>query len=126
MKFSPFLQRILAYIEDRCGAKPDFPWERSDDDCVFRHQKSGKWFALIMLRTKRSHMGLEGEGYISVMNLKCDPRLIGTLITTPGYHRAYHMNKEHWISLLLDGTVPYEEVCSMIDLSFSLTEPKKK
>ena len=126
MKFSPFISSILDYIESSYGAVPDFPWENSEDDCVLRHKTSKKWFALIMLNVKRSVMGLEGDGHISVMNLKCDPRLIGSLVGRPGYHSAYHMNKEHWISILLDGTVPCDEVCSMIDLSYALTSQKKK
>lgn len=34
---------------------------------------------------------------------------------------AYHMNKEHWITILLDGTVSKEKICELIDISYELT-----
>ncbi|MCI9221555.1 MAG: MmcQ protein, partial [Lachnospiraceae bacterium] len=39
---------------------------------------------------------------------------------------AYHMNKEHWITVLLDGTVEESKVCGLIDVSFAATASKKK
>lgn len=39
---------------------------------------------------------------------------------------AYHLNKEHWNSIILDGTVPEEDVRRMIGESYELTKGKKK
>ncbi|MFQ6959861.1 MULTISPECIES: MmcQ/YjbR family DNA-binding protein [Clostridia] len=39
---------------------------------------------------------------------------------------AYHLNKEYWNSIILDGTVPEEEIRRMISESYDLTAPKKK
>ena len=39
---------------------------------------------------------------------------------------AYHMNKEHWNTVRLDGDVPEEELRAMLDHSWELTKPKRK
>ncbi len=42
-----------------------------------------------------------------------------------GYLPAYHMNKERWITIRLDGSVPEEEIKNLIDMSYHLTKPGK-
>ena len=39
---------------------------------------------------------------------------------------AYHLNKEHWSSIILDGTVPDGDIKRMLGESFDLVKPKKK
>ena len=63
---------------------------------------------------------------IDVINLKCDPTVAQTLHTRPGIMPAYHMNHTQWITVLLDGTVPAEEVFPLLDMSFDLTASKAK
>jgi predicted DNA-binding protein (MmcQ/YjbR family) len=40
--------------------------------------------------------------------------------------RAYHMNKRLWVSILIDKVTDFEEICSLIDGSFQLTDKKPK
>ena len=56
--------------------------------------------------------------------VKCDPNLIGSLLTTPGFLPGYHMSKSTWITILLDGTVPVDEIRTLLDLSYDLTKTK--
>lgn len=86
---------------------------------------SGKWYAIIM-RVKRQILGLDGEGFVDVMNVKCDPILVGSLRMKNGFLPAYHMNKDKWISILLDGSVTKEEILPLIDESYNLVMPKAK
>lgn len=123
-----YLTELLAYVAERYGISPDYPWIDEPDYAVLRHADGGKWFAVIMLITAR-RLGLYSDEPTYVLNVKCDPALIGSLIDGKAYFPAYHMNKEHWLSVKLDGSAPEEEVCRLIDLSFGLTErriPKAK
>lgn len=61
-----------------------------------------------------------------VVNVKCDPALVGSLRNKAGYFPAYHMNKENWISILLDGSVPMDEIQELVALSYHFTLPKTK
>ncbi len=112
---------ILTYAKERFGADPDYPWERTPDCAVLRHKENRKWYALIM-KVGRARLGLPGEGGIEILNLKCDPVLIGALRARPGFLPAYHMNKERWITLRLDGTVSREEGLQLLEMSFASTQ----
>ena len=57
-----------------------------------------------------------------MVNVKCDPLLSGTLRQEAGILPAYHMNKEKWISILLDGSVDTELVKGLLDMSYQLTK----
>ena len=111
------------YIWERYACAADHPWEDSPENAVYRHRDSRKWFALVMDIGKEK-LGLEEDGKISVVNVKCDPVLNGSLRGEPGFYPAYHMNKENWITIALDGSAQDEMVCRMVDMSYRATKRK--
>lgn len=70
----------------------------------------------------RTNLGLSGEEESSVVNLKCDTRLIGTFREEPGIYPGWHMNKAHWLSVALDGMVENEMIRFLMDMSYELTK----
>lgn len=117
--------RIFAYIKKKYKATPEYPWGE-DDGAVLRHDDNRKWFALVM-RVGRGKLGLSGDESVDVVNLKIEDIVFkDVLMQDKGILPAYHMNKEHWITVLLDGTVEEDQVCHLIDLSFAATASKKK
>ncbi len=116
-------QEIFTYVKTKYRTDPDYPW--SDPNAVLRHTKSRKWYGLVM-EVGRDRLGLPGSGTVDILNVKCDPALGGFLRTREGFHPAYHMNKEKWLTIRLDGSVPEEEIKNLIDLSYDLTAEKKK
>lgn len=88
---------------------------------MFRQKVNRKWFAALLMQTPKRRLGLEGGGGVDILDLKCDPRLIGSLLDGKRYLPGYHMNKEHWITLLLDGSIPLEEIYGQIDMSYNLS-----
>ena len=52
--------------------------------------------------------------------------MIGSMRMNTGVLPAYHMNKNHWLTVLLDGTADDETVKALVDMSYALTAPKKK
>ena len=112
-------------IFDTYSVEPDYPWMDTPESAVFRHAANRKWFALVTTVPK-SKLGLAGSDVIDVVNLKCDPILIGSLRKEPGIFPAYHMNKANWISVALDGSVPDELIKMLLDMSYGATAPKRK
>jgi len=107
------------------GIAQDYPWEDTPEYTVFRHADNRKWFALIMT-LKYQTLGLEQDGSVNIINLKSDPDLIETLLHEPGILPAYHMNKRHWITLMLDKTCPADHIRHLIDVSYRLTASKSR
>lgn len=112
--------KIFEYTKDTFGTNPEYLWQKTPDTAVLRHSENKKWYAIIMDIPKRK-LGIDSDEFVDIINVKCDPVLIDSLIKNKGYFRAYHMNKTKWISVLLDGTVALDEIISMINLSYELT-----
>lgn len=111
---------ILEYAYETFGAVPEYPWVSSPKNAVLRHVGNRKWFAIIM-EVSRSALGLSGDGLVDVMNVKCNPEIVSFLQMKEGYLPAYHMNKSHWISILLGGAVEAEEIKNLLEMSYEMT-----
>lgn len=113
------------YIVDTYGVTGEFMWEKYPSFAVYRHENNKKWFAVIM-EIPKSKIGLNDDGTVNVVNLKCDPLLIGSLLLEDGIHKGYHMNKNYWITVRLDGSVDEDKIKWLLDMSFDLTAKKNK
>ena len=116
-------EEIEKYINENYNILQEQPWKKYPNYTTFKHINNKKWFALIA-DVPYEKLKIKKEGIVDVINLKNIPELIGSLRKENGILPAYHMNKEHWISILLDGTVPIEKICDLIDVSYDLTGKK--
>ena len=119
-------EQLTDIIREKYGADPEYPWKRYPDYAVFRHAENRKWFALVM-NVRRKNLGLDGDGTAEILNVRLsDPFLVDVLIKKPGYFRGYHIRAGNWISVLLDGTVPFGEICGWLEESYVTTASKEK
>lgn len=118
-------QAILQYAAEQYGTEPEYPWESTPDAAVLRHTGNSKWYGLLM-RIPAKRLGIASDTEADILNVKCDPLETGSLQQKPGIFPAYHMNKTHWITILLDGTVPTAEIFQFLDESFYLTSQKQR
>jgi predicted DNA-binding protein (MmcQ/YjbR family) len=97
---------LTAYIEDKPSVTSDFPF--GFDTRVFRVGK--KIFVLMAWEQDPIRISLKAEPTDAVILRQT----YGAV--TPGYH----LNKQHWNTIVCDGSVPDEEVQHMIDESYRL------
>ena len=114
-------QELSVYLADTYSSDGEHLFAKYPSFLVFRHNGNRKLFAVIM-DIPRKNLKLPGEGEISVVNLKCDTRLIGSFREELGIFPGWHMNKAHWLSVALDGTVEDEKIKFLVDLSYKLTK----
>ena len=112
------LERYIAEVYSTLGENP---WAQSPTNTVFRHRHNRKWFAIIM-DIPREKLGLPGDGLLPAVNVKCDPPLVCSCREEPGMFPAYHMNKAHWLTVALDGSVEAEKLKFLLDMSYELTK----
>ena len=115
---------IFDYVAKKYATQPEYLWQNSPQYAVLRNNRNGKWYAVVM-NVAKEKLGLLSQESIDIINVQCDPIFIGSLLKESGYVRAYHMNKEKWITVFLDGTVSLEEIKEMIDFSYEITDKKK-
>lgn len=115
-------QSLIKYARDYYAARIEYPWQAHPTFAVVRHEHSDKWFALVITASEYT-LGLSdnAEKMLDAVNMKLDPLDVEFLKNQPGFVPAYHMNKTHWITLLLTGTVPDKQIEEMLATSYTLT-----
>ena len=112
---------FINYVQTAYGVKGDNPWQKDPESTVFRHIGNRKWFAIVM-RVKRSSLGLNGEELIDIVNFKCDKVMVGSALGNNGFYPAYHMNKKHWLTVLLQKDADISLVQELLAESYQLVE----
>lgn len=111
-------QDILDFAAENFDTAAEYLWFDSPDAAVLRHP-NGKWYG-IMMGVGRNKLGFDSKEIVDVLVCKCEPMLREFLMTNHGFLPAYHMNKQHWISVLLDGSVDKELAFNALDASFQI------
>ena len=117
-------QQFLEYCLNTYGTSPDYPFDEDFETAVLRHADNRKWYAIAM-RVSRHKFGLESDEVIDVANLKLPTEMFGSFGAADGVYPAYHMNKLHWISVLLPDA-PDDVVHFLTNVSFEATSANPK
>lgn len=120
MAYGSDASKVIDYIEETYDIKPEYLWKDSES-AALRHKADKKWFGVIMPGIAWKKLGADREGAVDILNVKCDPIILPSLLDGHGLFPGYHMNKQHWISIALDGSVPMEKAIWLIDSSYLLT-----
>ena len=124
-KNGAFRADVYTFVSEQYGVEPEYVFADDFDTGVLRHPASKKWFGIVM-QVKKDRFGLLDEGTVDVINVKLLPEMVGTRFSDEGFFPAYHMNKDKWVSILLDGRVEREKLFAFIDASYQTVTPKKK
>lgn len=117
-------QDFFEYCLTAYGTSPDYPFDEDFETAVLRHGDNRKWYALVM-RVSRRRFGQDSDEAVDVVNIKQPTEMFGSFGAADGVYPAYHMNKLHWVSVLLPDA-PDDVVQFLVKVSFEATKDKRK
>ena len=117
-------QQFLEYCLSTYGTSPDYPFDEDFETAVLRHADNRKWYEIVM-KVSRRKFGFDSDEVIDVVNLKLPTEMFGSFGAADGVYPAYHMNKLHWISVLLPDA-PNDVLQFLVNVSFEATKARKK
>lgn len=112
-------QQIISYIRQKYGDELEFLWKNFPTDAIWRRKDTNKWYGLLV-KLPKNKLGLKGSENVDILNLKVSPEKLEKLLDNKSILHAYHMNKKHWITICLDGTVETQKITNLIDESYKL------
>lgn len=116
-----FIKKVIEYAREMYGDELEFLWERYPDAAVLRRKDNQKWYALFMTVSKRK-LGLDCDESAEIIDLRFDVDKLPQTVDGKRYFPGYHMNKKHWITMLLDGSVHIEQILKYLDESYKLAK----
>lgn len=111
-------QNIIAHIKNKYGDELEFLWPKLPKTAIFRRKDTSKWYATLQ-NVSGQKIGLSTEKPVDILDLRIDPAVVDTVVDGKKYFPGYHMNKKHWFTISLDGSVQEEEIYAWIDSSYS-------
>lgn len=112
--------RLTNLIAKQFNDQPTFLWQKFPGDGVFKNPRNNKWYGLIMNINKSKIT--KGNEEVEILNVKLDESEIKALLKRKGFYPAYHMNKNNWLTIILDDTLTDEEIMAYIIKSHQFTE----
>ena len=108
---------LIDFVRTTFGDELEFLWEKFPDAAVWRRKDTGKWYGALLKVSKRK-LGLDSDETAEIIDLKALPEKISLLVDGKKFFPAYHMNKKHWYTVILDGSVSADDICAGIRDSY--------
>ena len=121
---SDYSYKVIDYVKEKYGDDVEYLWEKFPENAVARRKDNSKWY-LAILTVRADKLGFESKENIEVIDLRAEVNEIPDLLKQDNIYPAYHMNKTHWITIILDGSMGIKEIYNFIDKSYSLADKKK-
>lgn len=117
-------EKLISYVRKKYNDELEFLWEKSPNNAIWRRKDNNKWYGTILTVSKEK-LGIKSNEIVEIINLRVLSEELIKLIDNKKYFLGYHMNKKNWCSIILDGSVSYEEICQKIDNSYFLVGKHK-
>lgn len=112
-------KRLIVHVREKYCRELEFLWDKFEGAAVWRRGDTNKWFAAVLTVSRRK-LGLDSDEIVEIIDLRLPPEEMAALVDGKRYFGGWHMNKKHWFTIILDGTVEFEELCRRVDVSYLL------
>ena len=113
---------IIDYCNKKYGENHINPFKKHPDILAFVNEKN-KWYALFSdVDYSKLIKNTDITTKVKILNVKYPTDIILEIIDNKNIFPAYHMNKKHWISIVLDKNIKLETIKELIDMSYSLVK----
>lgn len=116
-------QELITYVRRTYGDELEYLWAKTPHNAVWRRKDNKKWYAALLIVPKNK-ISLSGDEAVCIADLRMEKEKIPSAVDGKTIFPGYHMNKAHWITVLLDGTIPSQKLYSLLDESYRLAKAK--
>lgn len=110
---------LIRHIRGTYGDELEYLWEKFPENAIARRKDNRKWYA-VFLTVSRRKLGFDSDEKVEILDLRMAPEEILQNADGKRLLPGYHMNKKHWITVCLDGSVPPDEIYRLLDESYRL------
>lgn len=113
-------KQVINYIKEKYNDDLEFLWQKYDDNAIWRNKQNNKWYGLL-LTVSKSKLGIDSEEIAEIVDLRYQKGQVNEVIDNKKVYPGYHMNKNSWISIILDGSLDMKTIYKLIDNSYNLS-----
>lgn len=118
-------KEIIKYVKEKYNDELEYLWKKFPENAIWRNKKNNKWYGLLLVISERK-LGIESDKIIEIIDLRYSKDNIKEIIDNNKIFPGYHMNKESWITIRLNGDMNTKKILELIDNSYKLSLAKSK
>lgn len=112
-------KELIDYIRKTYGDELEFLWKKFPKNAIWRRKDTQKWYGIVLTVSKKK-LGLPDDESVEIFDFRILPEELEALVDYKTYFPGYHMNKKYWCTIILDGSLSFEEIRRRIDASYLL------
>lgn len=120
---SPQARELIKYVANQYGRELEFLWQKFPDNAVWRRGDNDKWFGAL-LTVKKSKIEAGDDTPVEILDIRCTPDMLDFVVDGKKIFPGWHMNKRHWITIILDGRMSINQIESLLDNSYEIALKK--
>jgi len=117
-------RNLVEYVHKKYGRDIEYLWARMPDDGVWRRGDNEKWFGGIFhVALNKVELGADNR-IVEILDIRCAPEMLDFIVDRKTVFPGWHMNKRHWITIVLDGRMPIAQIRKLLDASYDIAGGK--
>lgn len=115
---------IIEYAQHKYKDSLEFLWQRFPKDAILRNKQNNLWYAVFLVIPK-NRLGIDSAELVEIIDLRYQKEKINDIIDNKVIYPGYHMNKNNWLTIKLDNSLPTDKILELLDNSYQLSLSKK-
>lgn len=111
---SEYADKIIQYVREKYRHELEYLWQKFPENTIVRRSDNQKWY-LALLTVEKNKLGLNGKGKIEIIDLRINPDELKNIADGKKYFLGYHINKKHWVTICLDGSVALQGILFVLE-----------
>lgn len=116
-------KEIITYVKDKYNDDLEYLWTKFSNNAIWRNKSNHKWYGALLVLSENK-LGIDSDKVIDIIDLRYQKDTIKAIVDNKKIFEGYHMNKDNWITIKLDGSVNTKKICELIDNSYKLSLEK--
>ncbi len=119
-------KEIIAYARNQYGDELEFLWQKFPKDAILRNKKNQKWYALFLTIPRNKLAGQTSDEEVEVIDVRFPKNeALDFAESNDNVFPGYHMNKNNWITIILDGSMELKQILDLLDNSYNISLKSK-
>lgn len=116
-------KEVIKYVKEKYNDDLEYLWNKFPENAVWRNKINNKWYGTLLIISERK-LKLEKDKMVDIIGLRYSKDKIKEIVDNEKIFEGYHMNKNSWITIRLDGSLETDKICELIDNSYNISLTK--
>ena len=122
---SPQAQEVIAYVRKKYGDELEFLWQKFPKNAIWRNKDNQKWYAALLAVPRNKLAGQTSEEEVEIIDIRFQKNeALEFAESNDNVFPGYHMNKNNWVTIILDGSMATEQILELLDQSYRISLKK--